>query len=148
MTTKIEWTNETWNPITGCSHASEGCQNCYAEKMHKRLTAMGQKKYSKPFNQVVFHKNCLACEVKGKNKMIFVNSMSDTFHRQIMDKEIQMILDECEFNNLNYFQILTKRAERLPDFVIKEWERKSRGLYFLEKNIKSSRKLWRKNNEF
>lgn len=117
MTTKIEWTNETWNPITGCSHASEGCQNCYAEKMHKRLTAMGQKKYSKPFNQIVFHKNCLASNIKGKNKMIFVNSMSDTFHRQIMDEEIQWILDECEFNNWNYFQILTKRAERLPDFV-------------------------------
>ena len=116
MATKIEWTNETWNPITGCSHASEGCQNCYAEKMHKRLTAMGQKKYSKPFNEVVFHKNCIFDGTMGKRKMIFVNSMSDTFHPKITNDEIQTILCECEFNCWHNFQILTKRAERLPDF--------------------------------
>ena len=116
MGTKIEWTNETWNPITGCSHASEGCQNCYAEKMHKRLNAMGQAKYSKPFNEVVFHNNCIFSGTMGKRKMIFVNSMSDTFHQKITNDQIETILYECEFNSWHNFQILTKRAERIPDF--------------------------------
>lgn len=120
MTTKIEWTNETWNPVTGCTKYSQGCQNCYAEKMHKRLTAMGQEKYSKPFNEVVFHKEALSnhkfSRLDTKRKLIFVNSMSDTFHKDITDSQIKDILDECEWNDPNVFQILTKRAERLPDF--------------------------------
>lgn len=117
---KIEWTNKTWNPITGCTKYSEGCQNCYAEKMHKRLTAMGQEKYSKPFNEVVFHKEALSnhkfSRLDTKRKLIFVNSMSDTFHKDVTDSQIKDILDECEWNDPNVFQILTKRAERLPDF--------------------------------
>lgn len=120
MTTKIEWTNETWNPVTGCTKYSQGCQNCYAEKMHKRLTAMGQEKYSKPFNEVVFHKEALSnhkfSRLDTKRKLIFVNSMSDTFHIDVTDSQIKDILDECEWNDPNVFQILTKRAERLPDF--------------------------------
>lgn len=121
MSTKIEWTNKTWNPITGCSKHSEGCQNCYAEKMHKRLTAMGQEKYKKPFNEVVFHKEALTqhkfSRLDNKRKLIFVNSMSDTFHQNITDFQIKQILDECEWNDPNIFQILTKRAERIPEFV-------------------------------
>lgn len=117
---KIEWTNETWNPVTGCTKYSQGCQNCYAEKMHKRLTAMGQEKYSKPFNEVVFHKEALSnhkfSRLDTKRKLIFVNSMSDTFHKDVTDSQIKDILDECEWNDPNVFQILTKRAERLPDF--------------------------------
>ncbi len=117
---KIEWTNKTWNPITGCTKHSEGCQNCYAEKMHKRLTAMGQEKYKEPFNKVVFHKETLSrhnfSRLNAKRKMIFVNSMSDTFCKDVTDLNIQLILDECCFNEPHIFQILTKRAERLPDF--------------------------------
>lgn len=114
--TNIEWTNETWNIITGCTKHSEGCKNCYAEKMHKRLTAMGQKKYKKPFGAVVFHSEELG-RVFGKNKMIFVNSMSDTFHKDITDLEVGYILTACQVQPWNTFQILTKRAERLPDFT-------------------------------
>ena len=116
MTTKIEWTNETWNPITGCSHASEGCQNCYAEKMHKRLNAMGQKKYSHDFNTIAFHESELDKDFGKKPKMIFVNSMSDTFHRNIDDLTIDSILHACSENSQHIFQILTKRAERINDF--------------------------------
>ncbi len=120
MTSKIEWTNETWNIITGCTKYSEGCQNCYAAQMHKRLAAMGQKKYQEPFNKIVFHKEALTqhkfSRLDTKRKMIFVNSMSDTFHKDITDQQIKDILDECEWNDPNIFQILTKRAERLPDF--------------------------------
>lgn len=147
---KIEWTNETWNPVTGCTKYSQGCQNCYAEKMHKRLTAMGQEKYSKPFNEVVFHKEALSnhkfSRLDTKRKLIFVNSMSDTFHIGVKDSQIKDILDECEWNDPNVFQILTKRAERLPDFeypfnvwlgVTVEMARyKSRMLYLKQTNAK------------
>lgn len=117
---KIEWTDITWNPITGCTQYSEGCQNCFAMNMHKRLTAMGVEKYSQPFNKVVFHKEALYqhkfSRLDKKGKLIFVNSMSDTFHKDITDLQIKELLDECEWNDPNIFQILTKRAERVVDF--------------------------------
>lgn len=117
---KIEWTDITWNPITGCTQYSEGCQNCFAMNMHKRLTAMGVEKYSQPFNKVVFHKEALYqhkfSRLDKKGKLIFVNSMSDTFHKDITDLQIKELLNECEWNDPNIFQILTKRAERVVDF--------------------------------
>lgn len=113
---KIGWTNETWNPVTGCTKYSEGCQNCYAERMTKRLAAMGQEKYKNGFNKVVFHQEELNRDFGGKSKMIFVNSMSDTFHADISKIRIGRILEYCSFNKQHIFQILTKRAERLPDF--------------------------------
>lgn len=119
MTSKIEWTTETWNIITGCTKHSEGCKNCYAEKMHKRLTGMGQEKYKEPFSKVVFHSAELN-RVIGKNKLVFVNSMSDTFHEEISDSEINWLLTACQVQPFNQFQILTKRAYRLPDFKYPE----------------------------
>lgn len=117
---KIEWTDITWNPITGCTQYSEGCQNCFAMNMHKRLTAMGVEKYSQPFNKVVFHKEALYqhkfSRLDKKGKLIFVNSMSDTFHKDITDSQIIELLNECEWNDPNIFQILTKRAERVVEF--------------------------------
>jgi len=113
---KIEWTNETWNIITGCTKHSEGCKNCYAEKMHKRLTAMGQEKYKEPFSKIIFHSMELN-RLIGKNKMVFVNSMSDTFHQEIQDSDINRLLTACKVQPWNQFQILTKRAYRLPDFI-------------------------------
>lgn len=117
---KIEWTDITWNPITGCTQYSEGCQNCFAMNMHKRLTAMGVEKYSQSFNKVVFHKEALYqhkfSRLDKKGKLIFVNSMSDTFHKDITDSQIKELLNECEWNDPNIFQILTKRAERVVDF--------------------------------
>lgn len=113
---KIEWTNETWNPVTGCSKYSEGCQNCYAEKMTKRLAAMGQEKYKNGFNKVVFHPEELNRGFGGKSKMIFVNSMSDTFHADISKFQISKMLEYCSFNKQHIFQILTKRAARVEEF--------------------------------
>lgn len=114
---KIEWTNETWNPITGCNKKSEGCLNCYAEKMHKRLAAMGQKKYKIPFNGVVFHYEELGRDLGKKPKMFFVNSMSDTFNEKISDEQIDKILATCNKYPQHVFQVLTKRAERVPGFI-------------------------------
>ena len=113
---KIEWTNETWNPVTGCTKYSEGCQNCYAEKMTRRLSAMGQEKYKNGFNTVVFHSEELNRDFGGKSKMIFVNSMSDTFHDDISKFQISKILEYCSCNRQHIFQILTKRAARVEEF--------------------------------
>nr|DAT94610.1 MAG TPA: Protein of unknown function (DUF5131) [Caudoviricetes sp.] len=118
--TKIEWTNETWNPITGCCKKSEGCLNCYAEKMHKRLTAMGQEKYKFPFENVVFHYEELSRKLSNKPKMFFVNSMSDTFNEKISGEQILKILTFCEKYPQHIFQILTKRAERVGGFLYPE----------------------------
>lgn len=117
--TKIEWTQATWNIITGCTKYSEGCKNCYAANMHKRLTGMGQEKYKEPFSKVVFHSEELN-RVIGKSKLVFVNSMSDTFHEEISDSEINWLLTACQVQPFNQFQILTKRAYRLPDFKYPE----------------------------
>lgn len=119
MTSKIEWTTETWNIITGCTKHSEGCKNCYAEKMHKRLTGMKSEKYQTPFNKVIFHSKELN-RVIGKNMLVFVNSMSDTFHEEIQDSEINWLLTACKVQPFNQFQILTKRAYRVPDFKYPE----------------------------
>lgn len=114
---KIEWTNETINIITGCSKKSEGCRNCFAEKMHKRLKAMGQAKYNLPFDNVVFHYDVLKTQLGTKPKMYFVNSMSDTFHEKISDEQIDKILAFCGKYPQHVFQILTKRAERITNFI-------------------------------
>lgn len=116
MGTKIEWTNATWNIITGCDKYSEGCTNCYAERMHKRLRAMGQKKYNHDFRFVYFHEEELKRTFGKQKKMVFVNSMSDTFHKHIDDDAIYKILQACYDNKPHIFQVLTKRAERLVYF--------------------------------
>lgn len=113
---KIEWTEKTWNIITGCTKRSEGCRNCYAEKMHKRLCAMCQNKYADGFNKVVFHMEELNRNFGKKPKMIFVNSMSDTFHANVEDNSIIYILDMINQNKQHTFQLLTKRSERLQYF--------------------------------
>lgn len=115
---KIEWTEKTWNIITGCFKISEGCTNCYAERMTKRLAAMGQKKYAACFNKIAFHPEELKRDFGKKPKMIFVNSMSDTFQMDILVSEIAAILSFFMLpRNLKHtFQVLTKRSRRLRDF--------------------------------
>ena len=116
--TKIEWTETTVNVITGCTQYSEGCQNCYAKAMHKRLTAMGQEKYKEPFNKVVCHNilSELNKKINKKTNMCFINSMSDTFHKDVSDRYIENLLYNLSlFPSVN-FQILTKRAERIIKF--------------------------------
>ncbi|QTA82289.1 DUF5131 [Desulfonema limicola] len=111
--TKIEWTESTWNPVTGCTKISEGCQNCYAERMAKRLA--GRHGYSKenPF-QVTLHPNRLAQPLKWKgNHIIFVCSMGDIFHKDVPEDYILQILDIIKKSPNHTFQILTKRAERM-----------------------------------
>lgn len=110
---KIEWTESTWNPVTGCSKISPGCLNCYAERMALRLKAMGQHNYRNGF-KVTCHKETLELPLRWKKpQMIFVNSMSDLFHEKVPDDFILDIFSTMQCAKQHQYQILTKRAERL-----------------------------------
>lgn len=109
---KIEWTESTWNPVTGCTKVSPGCANCYAERMAKRLQAMGQPNYANGFD-VTMHPHALDIPLKWKkSQTIFVNSMSDTFHEKISDGFISGIFSVMNEAHWHVFQVLTKRPER------------------------------------
>lgn len=115
--TKIEWTESTWNPVTGCTKASPGCANCYAERMAKRLTAMGQPNYRNGF-KVTTHPAMLDYPLGWrKPRMIFVNSMGDLFHEKVPVAFIQRVFKVMEQAHWHTFQVLTKRAERLFDIA-------------------------------
>lgn len=111
--TGIEWTESTWNPVTGCSKISSGCLNCYAERMARRLQAMGLAGYAGGFS-VAIHEEGLERPVKWrKPRMIFVNSMSDLFHEDVPEAFLRRIFDVMTKTPWHRYQILTKRAERL-----------------------------------
>lgn len=115
-TTKIEWTDKTWNPITGCSKISSGCKNCYAEVMSKRLQAMGQKKYRNGFT-VTLHDDTINEPLQWKKPhTIFVCSMSDLFHESVPFEYIDKILAIIKNTPHHNYQILTKRAERMNEY--------------------------------
>lgn len=121
MATKsaIEWTESTWNPITGCTKISAGCKNCYAERMAKRLQLMGQPNYRDGFNKVVCHEHALDLPLKWKKpQTIFVNSMSDLFHQDVPEEFIGKIFDVMNTATQHRYQILTKRAERLAQLSL------------------------------
>lgn len=109
----IEWTESTWNPVTGCTKTSPGCKNCYAERMARRLLAMGQPNYVNGFKPTV-HEHVLGLPLKWKKpQTIFVNSMSDLFHKEVKEDFIQKVFDVMNQAPWHTFQVLTKRAERL-----------------------------------
>jgi len=110
---KIEWTNFTWNPITGCTKISPGCKNCYAERMAKRLKAMGQPNYRNGF-RLTLQPHMLKRPLEWKKpRLIFVNSMSDLFHQDVPLEFILQVFDTMKEANWHQFQVLTKRSERL-----------------------------------
>lgn len=109
----IEWTEMTWNPTTGCTKISAGCKFCYAEIMSKRLQAMGLEKYKDNF-EVRTHDDALNAPYTWKSsKVVFVNSMSDLFHKDIPLSFIKKVFKVMNDNPQHVFQVLTKRAERL-----------------------------------
>ncbi len=110
---KIEWTESTWNPVTGCTKTSIGCQNCYAERMAKRLKAIGQKHYVNEF-QVTIHEDALEIPLEWrKPQMVFVNSMGDLFHEDVPDEFILEVFRVMRQAKRHRFQVLTKRSQRL-----------------------------------
>lgn len=111
----IEWTNSTWNPVTGCTKISPGCKHCYAERMAMRLKAMGQKNYRNAF-KLTLHPHAVEAPLKWKKpQLIFVNSMSDLFHKDVPIDFIRKLFDVMVEADWHRFQILTKRSGRLRE---------------------------------
>jgi protein gp37 len=109
----IEWTDATWNPLTGCDKISPGCKHCYAERMSARLKAMGQPNYRNGF-ELTLHESAVELPLKWrKPRMVFVNSMSDLFHKDVPEEFILRAFDVMNRASLHQFQVLTKRSDRL-----------------------------------
>ena len=113
---KIEWTEQTWNPATGCTKISEGCRNCYAKKMAHRLKAMGLKGYENGFKLTLQPERLAEPLNRKKPTMYFVNSMSDIFHERIPEEYIRRVFDVIRACPQHTFQVLTKRADRMEQF--------------------------------
>lgn len=115
-TTKIEWTDKTWNPITGCTKKSAGCANCYAEVMSRRLKAMRLNKYRNGF-ELTLHEDDLDEPLKWeKSHNIFVCSMSDIFHEDVPFEFVDKIMITINKTPQHRYQILTKRAKRMAEY--------------------------------
>lgn len=115
---KIEWTEKTWNPVTGCTKISEACENCYAEVMAKRLSGMpaSKEKYRNGF-KLTIHPEALEESYKWKKpSMVFVCSMGDLFHKDVPTSFIDSVIKVIEDNPQHTFQLLTKRAKRMFQF--------------------------------
>jgi protein gp37 len=111
----IEWTESTWNPVTGCSKISPGCKHCYAERMAGRLQAMGQRNYRNGF-ALTLQPHMLGLPLQWKKpQRIFVNSMSDLFHEDVPLAYVREVFDVMRRASWHRFQVLTKRAERLEE---------------------------------
>jgi protein gp37 len=111
----IEWTDATWNPVTGCTKISPGCKHCYAERLAFRLRAMGNPRYRNGF-AVTLHPDQLTLPLRWRApRRIFVNSMSDLFHDAVPDDFIRRVFDKMREAHWHVFQVLTKRSERLAE---------------------------------
>jgi|SRR5581483_2484726 len=109
----IEWTEATWNPLTGCTKISPGCKHCYAERLAKRLQAMGNPNYASGF-KLAFHEHALEIPLRWKRPTtIFVNSMSDLFQKGVSLDFVRHVFDVMRRAHWHRFQVLTKRADRL-----------------------------------
>lgn len=113
----IEWTESTWNPLTGCTKVSPGCKFCYAERMAKRLQGMGQPRYVNGF-RLTLHEEVLELPLRWKkSQLIFVNSMSDMFHEHVPVWFIQKAFDVMRRASWHQFQVLTKRSDVLRELA-------------------------------
>ncbi len=113
----IEWTESTWNPVTGCTKTSPGCRNCYAERMARRLRAMGHPNYANGFRPTT-HEHVLEVPLRWKRpQVIFVNSMSDLFHEEVPLEFIAKVFKVMAEASHHRFQVLTKRSRRLRELA-------------------------------
>lgn len=116
--TKIEWTDKTWNPITGCTKHSEGCAHCYAEVMARRLKGMGQMKYLNAFKLTLHPEDLNEPRKWKKAHNIFVCSMGDLFHEEVPFGFIDKVMETIRKTPWHRYQILTKRAERMNEYFL------------------------------
>jgi protein gp37 len=113
----IEWTEMTWNPVTGCTKVSEGCRHCYAERLALRLRAMGNRRYANGF-RVALHDDLVDLpRTLRQPRLIFVNSMSDLFHEEVPEDFIGRVFDTMVACPQHTFQVLTKRSSRLSEMA-------------------------------
>ena len=116
---KIEWTEKTWNPVTGCTKFSAGCAHCYAETMANRLKAMGVEKYSNGFTPTLHEESLFEPLAWKKPHTIFVCSMADLFHEDVPFEFIGKVMHTIQKTPWHRYQILTKRAQRMADYFSK-----------------------------
>jgi len=116
---RIEWTERTWNPTTGCTKVSPGCKHCYAEVMARRLQAMGAPGYENGFKLAIHPVRLTEPLQRKKATVYFVNSMSDLFHKAVPDRYLDQVFDVIARTPQHTYQILTKRSERLPEYFAK-----------------------------
>lgn len=116
QTSRIEWTEATWNPAVGCTKISAGCKHCYAEAMAVRLRAMGTPGYENGFKLTILPERLSEPLRRKKPTVYFVNSMSDLFHQRIPDAYIDQVFDVIARSPQHTFQVLTKRAERMASY--------------------------------
>lgn len=114
---RIEWTQCTWNPVTGCTKISPGCAHCYAERMARRLHAMGNRRYADGF-RLTLHEDLLEEPLKWRGpRVVFVNSMSDLFHEDVPVEFVRQVFETMVLAKQHTFQVLTKRAERMASLA-------------------------------
>lgn len=113
----IEWTNATWNPVTGCTKVSAGCRHCYAERFAERFRGTPGHPYEQGFDLRLWPERLEAPLKWKQSRMIFVNSMSDLFHEEVAVEYIQRVFDVMRQAHWHIFQVLTKRSERLADLA-------------------------------
>lgn len=116
-TSSIEWTDATWNPVTGCTKISPGCKNCYAETFAERFRGVDGHPYEQGFDLKLWSERLVLPLTWKKSKRIFVNSMSDLFHEHVPDSFIVEVFDTMSQAHWHQFQVLTKRAERLKSIA-------------------------------
>ena len=117
LSSRIEWTEATWNPVTGCTKVSEGCKHCYAETMARRLRAMGQENYRNGF-RFTMHERAIELPLHWrKPQRVFVSSMSDLFHESIQASFLDKVFDVMQRANWHQFLVLTKRSSRMRDYA-------------------------------
>lgn len=120
-TTSIEWTDATWNPVTGCTKISAGCDNCYAERFSERFRGVPGHPFEHGFDLMLRSERLEYPLTWRQPKMIFVNSMSDLFHKEVPFSFVDKVFDTMERADWHTFQILTKRSSRMRDYVNKRY---------------------------
>jgi protein gp37 len=120
--TKIQWTDATWNPITGCTKISAGCQNCYAERFAERFRGVKGHPFESGFDLILRHDRIQQPLSWRNPRMVFVNSMSDLFHKDVPEDYIKKVFDTMEKAFWHDFQVLTKRSDLMRDFVSKRYK--------------------------
>ncbi len=122
QSTDIEWTDATWNPVTGCTKIGPGCDNCYAERFAERWRGIKDHPYEQGFDLKVWPERLKQPGLWKKPRMIFVNSMSDLFHKDVDRSYIDQVFDAMEAANWHVYQVLTKRSSLMSKYVSKRYK--------------------------